>query len=144
MKQLTTAYKQGDLHTLLRLELEWLHKEETELENLSEEKLKIYNQALKQQVKELEIEIHTASAHPRYLPLQKYVRFFTVKSINLEFEREKLLAEIEFLESELPQLNAANPLKKVKQVIRETREAIKKRQMFALDIEEFFGKFRHD
>ncbi len=142
MKQLTIAYKQGDLHTLLRLELEWLQMEENDLEKLSDEKLKIYNQALKEQIEELEMQIHLAIQHPRYLPLQRYVKFFGIESIKLEYEKTKMQGEIEFLKNELMELSGDNPLKKLKQIIRETRKEIKSQQMFSMDFDDFLDRFK--
>jgi hypothetical protein len=72
MKKLTAAYKAKDLHTLLSLELEWIHKEEGELEKLTDEKLGIYNEMLKAQVRELEKELSQMPLNPCYEPLFKY------------------------------------------------------------------------
>ena len=141
MKQLTIAYKQGDLHTLLRLELEWLQKEENNLEKLSDEKLAIYNQALKEQVQELEMQIQLAVQHPRYLPLQRYIRFFGVESVKLEHEKKKLQTEIEFMKEDLAELDSDKPLKKLKQIIRDTKKEIKSQQMFSFDFEDFLDRF---
>jgi hypothetical protein len=69
MQELTTAYHNGDLHTLLRLELEWIHREEGDLQRLTDEKLAIYNQVLKDQADELQREIHELPLHPRYQPI---------------------------------------------------------------------------
>ncbi|MDH7463773.1 hypothetical protein QEG73_20905 [Chitinophagaceae bacterium 26-R-25] len=74
MKQLTIAYESKDLHTLLRLELEYIYKEENDTANLSEEKLKIYNEVLKEQVAELESELHMLPMHPQYSALQAFVK----------------------------------------------------------------------
>ncbi|MDI3318527.1 hypothetical protein [Pinibacter soli] len=74
MKQLTAAYDSKDLHTLLRLELEYIYKEENNTANLSEEKLKIYNEVLKEQVAELESELHMLPMHPQYRALHAFVK----------------------------------------------------------------------
>jgi hypothetical protein len=68
MQELTTAYRSSDLHTLLRLELEWIHGE-AGLARLTDETLTTYNQILRDQVKALEQELWHLSRHPRYLPL---------------------------------------------------------------------------
>jgi curved DNA-binding protein CbpA len=52
MQQLTAAYRNEDLPSLLRLELEWLHREEGDLDRLTEEELKIYNAVLREQAGE--------------------------------------------------------------------------------------------
>ncbi len=69
MQELTAAYRNNDLHTLLRLELEWIRREESDLDRLTEEKLSIYNQVLRDQAKELERELAGLPYHPRYQPL---------------------------------------------------------------------------
>src|SRR5262249_38268892 len=50
----------------LRLELEWIQGEEGNLDRMTEEKLGIYNQALKDQVAELESQLKLLPQHPRY------------------------------------------------------------------------------
>lgn len=69
MQELTTAYHGNDLHTLLRLELEWIHHEELDLQRLTDEKLAIYNQVLKEQADELQREIRQLAYDPRYQSL---------------------------------------------------------------------------
>ena len=69
MQELTTAYHNNDLHTLLRLELQWIQREESNVERLTEEKLAIYNQVLKDQISELKQEIASLPYHPRYQPI---------------------------------------------------------------------------
>ena len=54
MQELTAAYEAKNLHALLTLELRWIHKENDHLETLSEDKLAVYLQILKEQISELE------------------------------------------------------------------------------------------
>jgi hypothetical protein len=72
MKKLTTSYKSGDLHTLLKLELQWIQKEGTNVDKLSDNKLALYNESLKEQAHDLEEEISQILHHPRYQPLYQY------------------------------------------------------------------------
>ena len=74
MKKVTVAYDQKDLTTLLKLEMEWVHKTSEHLEKLTEEKLKIYISTLKQQVMELQNERMQLAYHPRYESIADYVR----------------------------------------------------------------------
>ena len=69
MQELTVAYRNNDLHTLLRLEIEWIERERGDLDRLSDEKLAIYNDVLKEQADELKAEIEALPYHPRYAPL---------------------------------------------------------------------------
>ena len=66
MQELTAAYRSNDLHTLLRLELQWIEREERNLDRLTEEKLAVYNQVLREQVAELKDEIENLKYDPRY------------------------------------------------------------------------------
>src|SRR5439155_24603602 len=54
MQELTEAYRQKDLHTLLRLEMQWIENEGGHLDRLTEEKLSVYVEVLQGQVQGLE------------------------------------------------------------------------------------------
>ena len=69
MKELTVAYEAKNLHALLTLELRWIHKENEHLESLTEEKLAVYLQILKEQAQELEYEKSEIYDHPQYAVL---------------------------------------------------------------------------
>jgi hypothetical protein len=69
MQDLTTAYRNNDLHSLLRLELAWIEREEGDLERLTDDKLAVYNQVLKEQADELQRELDELPYHPRYRPI---------------------------------------------------------------------------
>jgi hypothetical protein len=71
MKQLTVAYESKDLHTLLRLELQWVQQEEDNLAKLTDDKLGIYNTLLKEQLQELDEKIEAVAMHPRYAPMSR-------------------------------------------------------------------------
>lgn len=66
MQQLTSAYEAKNLHALLTLELKWIHKENEHLESLSEEKLAVYLQILKEQAQQLEEEKREIIYQPNY------------------------------------------------------------------------------
>ena len=128
------------MHTLLRLELEWLHQEESNLEKLSDDKLKIYNQALKEQVEELEMEIEMSMEHPRYFPLKKYANLFSgIERINLEREKEKLEFTIEYMTADLAELESNKAAKKLKEIIKETKKQMKSKPIFDFDLSDLFG-----
>jgi hypothetical protein len=69
MQELTVAYKQNDLHTLLRLEMQWIENEGGDIGRLSEEKLGVYNEVLGGQVQGLEQRLRSLMFHPRYRPI---------------------------------------------------------------------------
>jgi hypothetical protein len=66
MQELTTAYRQNDLHTLLRLEMQWIKNEGDNLDRLTEERLGVYNEVLGAQVEALERRLRDLIFHPRY------------------------------------------------------------------------------
>ena len=139
MKQLTAAYKDNDLHTLLRLELEWLQKEESDLDKLSDEKLEIYNRALKEQTEELEAEIYITVQHPRYFPLQKYARFFGIEGVNLKQEKKNLEAKIKWMAGDIEELKGKSSLKKLKEIIRIAKKQLKKQDIFTISLDDLFN-----
>jgi hypothetical protein len=69
MQELTAAYRQNDLHTLLRLEMQWIANERDNLERLTEAKLGVYNDVLAGQVEGLERRLRDLVFHPRYRPI---------------------------------------------------------------------------
>ncbi len=80
MKELTVAYKAGDLHALLRMEIQFILREEADAARLTDEKLKVYNEVLREQVNQLREERFAISAHPRYAPLRPYLLPFASAS----------------------------------------------------------------
>lgn len=72
MKKVTAAYEQKDLPALLKLEMAWVHKTAEHLEKLTDDKLKIYISALKEQAAGLEREKQELHNHPRYHDVSEY------------------------------------------------------------------------
>lgn len=73
MQELTKAHREGDLHTLLRLELEWIKREEGDLERLGDEKLGIYCELLEEQVEELQAEVREVGFEPRFAAMARFM-----------------------------------------------------------------------
>jgi len=69
MQELTVAYRQNDLHTLLRLEMQWIENEGGDIERLTEEKLGVYNEVLTGQVQALHQRLQGLMFHSRYRPI---------------------------------------------------------------------------
>lgn len=57
MKKVTVAYNNKDVFTLLKLEMEFIKKEEKTIENLPETTIIIYNEFLQEQIREIESNI---------------------------------------------------------------------------------------
>ena len=118
MQELTTAYENNDLHTLLRLELEWIQKEETNLYQLTDEKLSIYNEVLKEQVAELEAETYMQLEHPRYQPLLRFVMFpEQLRTLNLKREQQDLNEILKSLQKSISRLEGESALLEIKELV---------------------------
>jgi len=116
MKQLTSAYDNNDLHTLLKLELEYIYKEESARSSLTGQKLKLYNQVLKEQVAELEDEIRMIELHPRYAPIQPR-NAFGGQTLNLKKEKLHLENMLRSMETGVRQLKGSRALAELKTVL---------------------------
>ncbi len=131
MKRLTTAYKSGDLHSMLSLELEWMHKEEEAFAKISAEKLAIYNQVLKEQVHDLEQQKFALVQHPRYHPLRRY-SFRSLKNINvnLPIEKKKLEEMVSSINESIAALKGKNALQEIKLIVRQFKAHWKEEDNF--------------
>ncbi|ACU64058.1 J domain-containing protein [Chitinophaga pinensis] len=74
MKQLTIAREKGDLLSMLELELNWIQQEDRHPDQLTNEKLRLYNTTLQEQVKDLQQQISNLFHHPRYAFLQGFAK----------------------------------------------------------------------
>jgi len=110
MKQLTSAYEKKDLHTLLTLELGWIKKEEKSNASITNDKLAIYNEVLKEQVFELEREIEMTYQHPRYHALLKLVDVPTaLKKLQLKKVQSDMLEELFDVQNDFIQIKQRPP-----------------------------------
>ena len=128
MQQLTAAYRANDMHTLLRLELEWLQRDASDAARHTDEKLAIYNEVLREQVTALQNEHFTLSRHPRYDPLRPYAGAFNpfgnLARLDLSKAEAKLKSELTFLNTVDITLTGTGAVKKLKEIIRDyTAEA---------------------
>lgn len=126
MKQLTVAYEKNDLHTLLRLEIEWMQKEEQDVERLTDDKLSVYNELLKEQVAELEMELVQVYEHPRYESLLRFAEVpRALPFLNMGAAKDEIKDEIKFLEKTELELKGKNAIVWIKGLIKEKREEMK-------------------
>lgn len=120
MKKLTTSYRSGDLHTLLKLELQWIQKEGTNVDQLTDDRLVLYNESLKQQINDLEGEIKETLHHQRYHPLYQFaVRPEQIKFINVNDIRDRKRSLIKNMSQSLLALqgNQNKALLEIRQLI---------------------------
>jgi hypothetical protein len=106
MQELTVAFRQNDLHTLLRLEMQWIEKEGGDIEHLTEEKLGVYNEFLARQVDGLEKRLRDLVLHPRYRPILVW-RNRRAQPINGPDKARELDESIATLEQAVRLLSAA-------------------------------------
>jgi hypothetical protein len=105
MKKVTVAYQKKDLHTLLKLELEILYSEEKGIDKLSNEKIKAYNELLREQIEELQMQIDMLPEHPRYSPLLAFVHEPTdLFTLNLNTKTTELKWSIQGIKESLTAL----------------------------------------
>ena len=120
MKELTVAYEAKNLHALLTLELRWIHKENEHLETLTEEKLAVYLQILKEQAQELEYEKNGIHQHPQYsVLLQQFgwnFRKYPVQTVQKHLQETK--ERLENFQTNITDLKSDLALRYIKQMIK--------------------------
>lgn len=118
MKELTTAYKRKDLHAILRLELEWISREQADVSRLTEEKLRVYNGILREQVDELESRLFEVPHHPRFNPLQRFTHsLFGTRHFNPALVRQDLNDQLKALRFAIQALEGPRALEEVREMI---------------------------
>jgi hypothetical protein len=128
MQELTAAYRNNDLHTMLRLELEWIHRDEGDVERLTEEKLSIYNQVLREQVFELERELAELPYHPRYQHIVAPAGPFGIRLRTEDpAEMRWLDGTIASMEASIARMRNGDPLDEVRDVIKAYRASSRAR-----------------
>jgi hypothetical protein len=122
MQEVTTAYARKDLHTLLKLELEWVHREESGDAQMTDEKLDVYSQLLKEQVADLEMEASMLPYSPKYQPL---VREMGPMGIALQLDGEAEARRLDDLATSitdsLANLSGEHALREVRSAIQARR-----------------------
>ncbi len=120
MKDLTAAYEAKNLHALLSLELKWIHKENEHLENLTEEKLSVYLQILKEQAQELEFEKNEIYEHPKYQVLFRVfgwsIQRYPVKTVQKHLQEVR--QGVEDLKTDIADFSSDYGLRHIKQMIK--------------------------
>ena len=120
LKQVTVAYDQKDLVTLLKLEMAWVHKTSEHLEKLTEDKLKVYISALKQQAAELEREKYSLRYHPRYSTIIDYMRNSGKYALNqIRIESNELKNIFDYLQEYIRTFEKPNTKKEITAFINE-------------------------
>jgi len=124
MKQLTAAYESKNLHALLSLELKWIHKENDHLASLTEEKLAVYLQILREQASGLEREKYQIPYKPQYMVIiQEFGPHATSQPlVFMNRELQHLESSIEGMKADLINFRSANALKHIKNMIKDYKQ----------------------
>jgi hypothetical protein len=103
MKQVTTAYENNELLTLLRLQLELERIDQSHLENLAEDQLRHYNKLLREQVYELEGALYQEQEDLSNFSGQPFYVLATPAAMEYDFKRQQaqLQAKIKQLAAEV-------------------------------------------
>jgi hypothetical protein len=122
MQELTEAYRQNDLHTLLRLEMQWIENEGGNVDRLTEEKLNVYNEVLSGQVEGLEKRLQDLVFHPRYRPIVVFNNGLT-RAINGPDKARELDDSIAAIESCIALMGSAQTADDVRSAIVSLRDS---------------------
>lgn len=138
MKKVTVAYNEKDISILLKLEMEFVVSESNHLDDLADDKLKIYISSLKEQAKELEEERYMLYNHPRFMDIIDYAHLeerHANKRIQELVETYKTkIATSEFLIN-IIQENSSK--KVIMDYVNEIKDVIEDEE----DFNDFFGDF---
>jgi hypothetical protein len=122
MQELTVAFHQNDLHTLLRLQMEWIENEGGDIARLTEEKLRVYNEVLGGQVDGLEKRLRNLVFHPRYRPVVTW-NLRLPEVINVPDKARELDDRIAIIEHAVQLIAASNTADDVRTAIAPLRPA---------------------
>ncbi|MBC8010313.1 MAG: hypothetical protein H7067_09465, partial [Burkholderiales bacterium] len=122
MQELTKAHREGDLHTLLRLELEWINREQGDLARLGDEKLAIYLELLEEQVEELQESVREIPYASRFAAVTRFLNPLTGEPL----EAEAILGDIRRMSTSLKEfrdvLAGPGALRELREVLRQFGE----------------------
>jgi hypothetical protein len=93
MKQLTVAYEEKDLLTLLSLEFQYQGNSNDKGNTHPDEQLKIYNTILNEQAQSFQNQVYLAWAAPKYYPLRRFYHglfngLATLQFIDIRFQKD--------------------------------------------------------
>jgi hypothetical protein len=123
MQDVTTAYAQQDLHSLLRLELECIRGEASDAERRTDETLHAYAAFLREQVARLRADTADLPFHPRYEAIVVEDAFGWGHLLDGPAESRRLDEVIEALTAGIERLTDESlALRQVRELIREHRQ----------------------
>jgi len=124
MKKVTVAYEQGDLTTLLRLEMEWVHMTTEHLEKLTDDKLKVYIEVLKEQVDNLQREKMELLSAPRYTEIYNYILLTEKQALSaLKSDKEYLKQVLDVKNAMASYISKTSSKKDIASIVSEYHES---------------------
>ncbi len=141
MKKITVAYTNNDIATLLKFEMEWIWEKSNDIETLTEEKLKHYISALKDQISELQMERSMLYNHPRYYPIMRFTPYTKNQALKfIENETHELETRIFHLENRLHNIQTNFSQNTIWKYVTDVLRLIKiEEEDNYFDIEKFFS-----
>lgn len=119
MKKVTNAYHEKDLHTLLKLEIEIIHKESENLSHLTDEKLKFLNAALKEQVDELEEEKNMQKYNPKYENISDCMHYSEKRAtVEIDIQINGLIIQQNEIKLDIEQLKGRKGVQVLTQILK--------------------------
>lgn len=99
MKKVTVAYQEKNFPLLLQLEAEWVNKTEQSINQLSDDKLKIYNSILHERENELKEELYMLEHNPKFRFIHRFVHMHPSSALKaLIYEAEKFKFDLQLIE----------------------------------------------
>jgi hypothetical protein len=118
MKQVTKAYEDKDIITMLVIETQWLKNTEERLANIKEDVAAIYIQLLKEQAKKLRQQKAELRYHPRFQHVNSYVTDKVDRGmLRLTLQKESVEREIRNTKKEIDIIKSS-PRNDVKKFIK--------------------------
>jgi len=125
MKQVTQAYEDKDLSSLLKLEITWLKGEVSHTASIADKQLKIYNEVLKEQVQELQQKEFSLASNPRFAEIGEMC-YGKAKDIPVMFnqELESVKEQLSCMKQDFIQIKNKKTLLEFRNHINESAEQI--------------------
>lgn len=124
MQQLIAAYEAKNLHALLSLELKWIHNENEHLETLTEEKLAVYLEILKEQAQQLEYQKSEIIYRPTYAVLAENfgigIQKYPLETIQIHLNEVRQI--VQYFKMSIADFSTDYALRYIKQMIKERKQ----------------------
>jgi hypothetical protein len=98
MKKVTAAYEAKDLVTLLTIEADWISRQDSNINNLAEDKLKVYINLLRKRLNDMQAEYYVMRGHIRFFPIS-HLFDCDLKMAKTELYYRKLAVDNEIAET---------------------------------------------